>query len=147
MNGISLLIFAIFSIPIAARDIKELMVPDWAVFSGSAVLAAYMAIFCRELLLFGLIGAILSPLLFYAVRRCTNFGMGLGDVKYSVFCGLCAGATKAFVSYAAASLFCAIYFAACYILRKKSGRERKIPFAPFMALGLLAVCGLSLIIW
>lgn len=70
--------------------------------------------------------------------------MGLGDVKYSILCGLCAGANLAFLSYAVASLICALYFASKYLLDKKTGKKNghkaKIPFAPFMAAGILAVC-------
>ena len=147
MNWICLLIFAIFSIPAVIKDIRELMIPDWAVLAGSTALLAYQALFARECLVQGLLGATLSPLLFYAVRRITNFGMGLGDVKYSILCGLCAGASLAFLSYAVASLICALYFASKYLLDKKTGkkngRKAKIPFAPFMAAGVLAVCAVA----
>ena len=150
MNWICLLIFAIFSIPAVIKDIRELMIPDWAVFAGSTALLAYQALFAKECLVQGLLGATLSPLLFYAVRRITNFGMGLGDVKYSIPCGLCAGASLAFISYAAASLICALYFATSHLLSKKTGkkngRKAKIPFAPFMAAGVLAVCAAARII-
>ena len=108
MNWICLLIFALFSIAAVVKDIRELMIPDWTIIAGSAALLAYQALFARECLVQGLLGAALSPLLFYAVRRITNFGMGLGDVKYSILCGLCAGASLAFLSYAVASLICAL---------------------------------------
>ena len=144
MNWICLLIFALFSIAAVVKDIRELMIPDWTIIAGSAALLAYQALFARDLIVQGLLGAALSPLLFYAVRRITNFGMGLGDVKYSILCGLCAGASLAFISYAAASLICALYFATSHLLSKKtgkkSGRKAKIPFAPFMAAGILTVC-------
>ncbi len=144
MNWICLLIFAFFSIAAVVKDIRELMIPDWTIIAGSAALLAYQALFARGLIVQGLLGAALSPLLFYAVRRITNFGMGLGDVKYSILCGLCAGANLAFLSYAVASLICALYFASKYLLDKKTGkkngRKAKIPFAPFMAAGILAVC-------
>jgi len=146
MNRICLLIFLSFSIPAAVRDIKELMIPDWTVYAGSAALLVYQLIFARECLLQGLLGAALSPLLFYAVRRCTNFGMGLGDVKYSILCGLCAGASLAFISYAAASLICLIFFLILRLSNRQAGRETKIPFAPFMAAGILAVCSVARII-
>ena len=68
----TLIIFAIFSVPVAIIDIREHKIPDILVFLGCAVLAAYQAFFLRHLFLQAIIGAILSPLLFFFIRNITN---------------------------------------------------------------------------
>ena len=145
MNWICLLLFTLFSIVAVIKDIRELMIPDWTVILGSLALLAYQVFFERSILAQGLLGAVLSPLLFYAVRRVTNFGIGLGDVKFSILCGLCAGPTLAFLSYAVASLLCAVYFVLCRFKSGKSFRQTKIPFAPFMTAGVLGVSSAALL--
>lgn len=136
----TLIIFAIFSVPVAIIDIREHKIPDILVFLGCAVLAAYQAFFLRHLFLQAIIGAILSPLLFFFIRNITNFGMGLGDVKYSIFCGLCAGSTLSFLSYVTACFLCLATFFTLKIFKKNVGRSTEIPFAPFMAGGIILIC-------
>ncbi len=135
---VSLILFTAFSIPIAVHDLRTMRIPDFLIYLGTAVLLAYRAAFTLQDLALYLAAAVLSFLLFMAVRGLTKKGLGWADVKYSAMCGICAGPLLVFAGYAVSAVYCGVYFLIRGI-KKGDIKHEAVPFAPFMALGTVSV--------
>lgn len=101
------------------------------------ILAIPILILDRANWLSHLIGffSISVPLLIIAL---VSNGMGGGDIKLFAVCGLLLGWQKTIVSLAAASISGSIIGILILLLYKpKDGRKTRIPFVPFIALGML----------
>lgn len=88
-----------------------------------------------------LLGAIgLSLLLFligyFGKKLYKEDSMGMGDVKYAFVIGLLLGWKSGFLALGISFLFAAIIIFILYITKKLKSRQ-KIPFGPFMSIGLL----------
>jgi len=88
-----------------------------------------------------LLGAIgLSLLLFligyFGKKLYKEDSMGMGDVKYAFVIGLLLGWKNGFLALGISFLFAAIIIFILYITKKLKSRQ-KIPFGPFMSVGLL----------
>jgi len=131
---ITCIIFLIFSIPIVISDLKTKRIPDFSLYLGIITLLCYRFACTREDLIIYISAAVISVLLFVALKISSRHGMGWGDVKYSALCGMYAGPVAVFGGYIIAAITCAIW----YLIMKKNGRISRsdsIPFAPFMAFG------------
>lgn len=144
----STLIFSFFSVWISIKDGKTRLIPRFPLYTGIILLLIFYisAFFLKYLstidFLLYAAGAILSPLLFFTVRLINKDKLGMGDVKYSLFCGLYSGIPSAFIGFVSATLICLLYT----LIRKKK-RSEKIPFGPFMFAGsLLAILVKNLLI-
>jgi Type II secretory pathway, prepilin signal peptidase PulO and related peptidases len=134
-QSIVLLIFTLFSVPVAICDAKTMHVPASVVYAGCLLLLLFRFIYTRDVLVFCVIAAVCSAALFTIVRLLSDKGIGWGDIKYSVFCGLSAGFSASFAGYAFSACLCGVWFAVMH-RRGRIANESKIPFVPFMALGI-----------
>ena len=127
---ITLLIFVFFF------DLKYMIIPDFSVVS--LVLVALIGVVFDEpnivpYLLSG-IGAMAFLYLLYLITK--KRGMGFGDVKFALFMGLFLGWPKIGVAMYLAFVLGA-FFGFVGMLLRKVGRKSKIPFGPFLIVGLL----------
>jgi prepilin signal peptidase PulO-like enzyme (type II secretory pathway) len=133
-----LLIFLAFALPASAIDIRSQRIPDLIVFPCFATIFIFLLIAQTEALPNRLAAALLSALFFFALRRFAG-GLGLGDVKFAALIGLCCGLPLACAAFLAAAL---TGIAGCLVSRR-GGKEKPLPFAPFLAAGTIAAFVLS----
>ena len=132
----SALIFCTFSAYISFCDAKTRLIPLFPLYAGIILLIIFYTVsfFTRfiDLNYFAshIIAALLSLSLFTLVYLAKKEALGLGDVKYSFFCGLFAGLPEAFIGF---FLSCLLAFTC--ILAFSSSKRKKIPFAPFLFAG------------
>ena len=121
-------LFAVFSIIIAAADIKTGKVPRLA-FVIALPLFLVLALLQNEtrLPMMVLAGALLGLLVFLIAFFVSGKKLGLADVWYSTLIGLVLGPWWWY-----AAMGCACVCGIVYILLSK---RRKIPFIPLMAFG------------
>ncbi|MDR1248538.1 MAG: A24 family peptidase [Treponema sp.] len=138
MSVPALLIFLAFALPASAIDIQSRRIPDRIVFPGFAAVFILLLITQTEVLPNRLAAALLSALFFFTLRRIVG-GLGLGDVKFAALIGLCCGLPLAGAAFLAAAL---TGIAGCLIFRR-GGKDRPLPFAPFLTIGAAAAFVLS----
>lgn len=89
-----------------------------------------------KLLLDGLIGALLSGVLFLLVYLVSRRGLGGGDVKLMTVSGLYLGASASLAAMLCGSVLAALTGIVLLIVRK-IGRKDTIPLVPFLYAGML----------
>jgi prepilin signal peptidase PulO-like enzyme (type II secretory pathway) len=128
-----LLIFLAFALPASMIDIRSRRIPDRIVFPCFAAVFIFLLIAQTDTVSNRLAAALLSALFFFAMRRVAG-GLGLGDVKFAALIGLCCGLPLACAAFLAAAL---TGIAGCLVFRR-GGKEKPLPFAPFLTAGTAA---------
>lgn len=132
----STLVFLAFALPLSVIDIRTMRIPAWMTYAGCAAALVYMSVYGRPHLLNALTGAAVIFLLFLFLREITHKGLGFGDVRYSLLCGLYCGFPGILAGCALAALGGLLYFALFHIIKRNIPiKNVKIPFAPFMTVG------------
>jgi prepilin signal peptidase PulO-like enzyme (type II secretory pathway) len=132
------LVFLAFSVSISIIDIRSLRIPDILTFAGCACLLLYDILFAQASLVSSIIGALVIFTVFFLVRKITNDGLGFGDVKYSVLCGLYCGFPVILVAGALSAFFGLCWYGLLVMRNgKESIRRLRIPFAPFLSVAAL----------
>ncbi len=130
------LVFLAFAVPLSVIDIRTMRIPIWITYAGYAAALVYLSVYGRQHLLNALTGAAVIFLLFLFLREITHKGLGFGDVRYSLLCGLYCGFPGILAGCALAALGGLLYFALFHIIKRNVPiRNVKIPFAPFMTAG------------
>jgi leader peptidase (prepilin peptidase) / N-methyltransferase len=130
------LIYLAFAVPLSIIDIRTMRIPSWLTYAGCASVLVYTGVYGRMHLLNALTGAAVIFLLFFLIRELTHKGLGFGDVRYSLLCGLYSGFPGVLAGCALASFCGLLYFALFHIIKKNVPiKNVKIPFAPFMTAG------------
>ena len=125
-----MIVIVLFSVINSYHDIRDMKVYDYPLW-----LACYAAIIChlifnRQNLWIFILSGMISGAVYYFIRLISKKKLGMGDVYFGFFQGLCLPV---------------MYFPICFIIEvlitlmvmnKKIGRV-SFPFVPFMALGLL----------
>jgi prepilin signal peptidase PulO-like enzyme (type II secretory pathway) len=123
--------FYIFSVAIAAADIRTGVVPRAAfIFAFPVFLVLYLLSENPHLLAIMALGALLGLVVFLFAFIISGKKLGLADVWYSALIGLVLGPLWWY-----AAMFFACIAGIIYIL---ASRRRKIPFIPLMAFGGIA---------
>jgi leader peptidase (prepilin peptidase)/N-methyltransferase len=137
------LIFTIFGIPIFIIDLKTSRIPNalnLVLFLSIAILVGTQALASSNWHNFysSLIQSLLLSGFYFLLRVISRGGMGLGDVKFAASIGLISGYFgKHMVFNATYGAFIFGTFVSLYFLAKKGyGRKSKIPFGPYMVLGM-----------
>lgn len=131
-------IFFVFSILILIIDIKYLIIPDvclLVLFFGLMMIDFF---FCKEKIFYYFISALVAFFIFFIVYLITKKGMGLGDVKYSFVIGYFLGIEKWIFAILLACI-CGIILFCVGIHLFKWTKIKKLPFAPFLSVGSLAI--------
>lgn len=94
----------------------------------------------QESLINSIIGAVALALFYFTIIMISPRGMGLGDVKLSPLIGAVAGAyagiSGIIIATFSAFLVAGVIGISMTLLSKKMNRKTKVPFGPFMLLGL-----------
>ena len=121
-------LFSLFSLPVVISDIKTMKIPVLYSYVGSFFLCAYL--FFTDKCILKILFSILFPLVvFIIVKIFCPGGLGNGDIHYSFFCGIFGGVAGTNIG-----LFLAAFLASIFMM---TTRNTKIPFCPFMFLGLI----------
>ena len=133
--------FAVTAVMLSKVDLHEHRLPNSLVavsFLGGLIGFCLVAITRGDVQILGMAiaGSLLASLAYLAIHLLG--GMGMGDVKYAAVVGLYLGSlgwtylyVGSLISFASAGLW-------VLPLIFSSRRSRKLPFGPFMALGVLA---------
>lgn len=125
-------IMIIFSVILSIIDIKTKKISNWMIISGCILLIILHCAFNIDGLIMQLASALLYLVFYFAVRIVSKKKLGLADVYFGLFQGLC-------LPWKALPLcvFIEVMAAFLLILIIKSLRYKKLPFIPFMAIGLM----------
>ena len=137
-----LILFTLFSPPVLLQDIKSFSLNPLFIYIGTASIIIWKLIFQQNTAFFSLLFGLVEFLLFLFVYLISRKKMGIGDIKYSFFCGLISGSFMNVIISTLVSSLSGIFF---ILLVNRKG-EKKIPFTPFMFFGTLAVSIVSLFI-
>lgn len=91
--------------------------------------------------LFGAItlGAIFQLIVLLTKER----GLGQGDVRIAIICGILVGFSN-LISWLYITIFSSLFFGIVVAIKKKKFRGLKIPFVPFMVLGIIVTVVIGL---
>ena len=121
----------IFSELLSVYDIKNFSVPLWGLILGTVGLVVLRIIFYINTVYLYLISAAILTLLYFIVKLITHGKLGTGDVLFGLFQGLGFRPQFIWVCLLVEAVTGLIFF----LIRRSN--PKKMPFIPFMALGLL----------
>lgn len=143
----SLCLFAAAMLMAALSDAKFCIIPDETVILGcvAAVSTAIPHIIDAQTLaekLSPVIGtslAVASMLTLHLLGRlfCGKDGLGMGDIKLMLVCGIACGGSGVLIALVLGILAAALWFGAALALKRTSPGQY-LPFGPFLVLGTLA---------
>ena len=130
------IIFILVSIINSILDIKTMHISLFLNYSGITITVILLLIFMKHNVFEYLISAILLCLIFLLVRLLSHKGLGLGDIHYSLYCGVLSSVFASILSaFFAASIGIMAFILLKIFIREEKVMYRKIPFVPFMFLG------------
>ena len=117
------------------EDVKSLKINNFWFFLSFLCVFSFHLVFNFDLIYNYLISVVLMSC---CLLPCMNFKnkMGKGDFLFGIFQGLCLTPKKVFLCVGFEILAILIFLIAL-VLTKKFDRTKKIPFIPFMSLGLI----------
>lgn len=129
-----LIVLLLFSIIMSRYDLKNLSVPNWPYWTGCISLLIVQLIFNHNKIYMFLISALIFAAIYYGIRIITKGHLGMGDVYFGFFQGLCLRPFAIWICLIVEALSGFIV----YIIysRKYKLKNAKMPFIPFMSLGL-----------
>jgi prepilin signal peptidase PulO-like enzyme (type II secretory pathway) len=134
-------------------DIDVQLIPNELLVLGLIPVSIYVILFGLENIWAHLFGAIGLSALFFLIGYLGKIfykedSMGMGDVKYAFLIGLLLGWKSGLLALGFSFIFAAIIIVILFI-QKKLKSKQKIPFGPFMSLGLLVslMWGHRIIVW
>ncbi len=136
--AVDLLLATIFII-IFVVDLEFQIIPDGSIFAGLLVTLIAHGLFKTDTLFIYVLTGFTAGMFLLLINLATKGrGMGLGDVKLAVFIGMLLGPINTllwyFISFMIGGAFGVIIIAA-----KRMDIKDKVPFAPFLILGLIGL--------
>jgi len=142
---IVLLIYIFFALPSVIKDIRCRLVEPVSIYIGTAVLAVFLFLVNRNIFLYGLLAALVSFAIFFITHKIVGNKLGMGDVKFSLLCGMvAANILWAVAGLLAGCLLTALTFEICYLAGKKD-KVKTLPFVPFLFAGMIIVLVVKMI--
>lgn len=130
------IIFILISISNSIFDIKTMHISLFLNYIGITITIILIFLFSKDNILENFISAILLCLIFLLVRLLSHKGLGLGDVHYSLYCGLLSSILGSILSaFFAACLGIITFILLKIFIREEKLKYRRIPFVPFMFVG------------
>lgn len=129
-----LIILLTFSLIMSRYDFKTLSVPNWPYWAGCISLIAAGLIFHRYEIYLFLISALFFGALYYLIRIIVKGHLGMGDVYFGLFQGLCLRPRIIWICLTVEAVSALIVYAV--ICRQYKLKNPKMAFIPFMSLGL-----------
>ena len=135
---IAIIVFILISVINSYFDLKTMQVSLILNYVGITVCTVLLLINSPQLFIKNLLGSVILFLVFIFVWKITNKGLGVGDIHYSIFCGLITGFPICILSGLLASIIGLLVFLFIKLVSKKSSlKNLKIPFIPIIFLGSL----------
>lgn len=128
------IIAAVFLILCAAIDIKSREIPVWIIILFGISAAAYIGI-CGQIQLVSIAYSLIPGASLLALSLCTKESIGYGDGWIVLILGIFTGVETCLLIVTAALIFSALSAAVLLMLKKVNGKSR-IPFLPFLTMGL-----------
>lgn len=138
-NIVLLAVIIIFSGICSYQDLKTMKIQDYPLWGACYAALICHLIFNREGMWIYVLSGMISGFLYYLIRLISKRKLGIGDVYFGFFQGLC----LPFIWLPACILIETL--SAFIIINKKIGHVA-FPFVPFMSLGLFISYVLSLLI-
>lgn len=131
LNSILLLaVIVIFSVFCSIQDIKHMEVNNYSLWCAcGAVFVLQIVIDYRTCWIY-LLSGVLSGLLYFAVRKISKGKLGMADVYFGIFQGLC-------LPFFWIPICIAVEILLVLIIINKRLKNQKFPFIPFMASALV----------
>ena len=130
-----IIVFIITSVFISLYDMRTMHIPLWLLYAGLLLSAFFFAIDDFGTFLWRCCGAVSLFVIFFLTKILTRGKLGLGDLQYSIYCGLVSSFPSCFYSLLISCLICTLFLSLRYLITKK----KKIYFTPFMFLGSIFV--------
>ena len=129
-----LFILLTFCLIMSRYDFKTFSVPNWPYWAGCILLIGAGLVFHRYEIYLFLISALIFAALYYLIRIITKGHLGIGDVYFGFFQGLCLHPRVVWICLATETFSALIiYVIAC---RRYKLKNPRMAFIPFMSLGL-----------
>lgn len=127
------LVYIFFSLPSVIKDFRFRKVDSISIYAGTVVIGVFVFLVDRSIFLHSSISALVTLSVFLITYRMMKNKLGMGDVKFSLFCGMAVGN----VLWALAGLGVAcIVTALTFLIGKIKGSPlKKLPFVPFLFAG------------
>lgn len=140
-------VFFFFSLCLALSDIKYMHIPLRVNYTGIIVFVLCVLLTEPHSIVQISAGAFVLLFIFCIVRMVVKGKLGMGDLHYSIFCGLFCGPVVCFFAIFLSSVLsmCFILFILLLKKQKSDGVNIKIPFVPFMFAGSFIAKSISLI--
>lgn len=132
---IILVLLAGFSFIMSRYDLRSLEVPDWPYWASCILVIIARLVFYRQTIYHNIISALIFLFLYYFIRLITRGHLGIGDVYFGIFQGLCIGPAVIWICLAVETVTGLLAYWILYLVKKTKGI--KMPFIPFMSFGLL----------
>ena len=137
------LLCMLFSIVIIITfiDIDVQIIPNDLLILGLIPVSIYVILLGLDNIMGHILGAMGLSAIFFLIGYLGKIfykeeSMGMGDVKYSFLIGLLLGWKSGLLALGISFLFAALFIVIIFIQKKLKSRQ-KIPFGPFMSIGLL----------
>lgn len=135
----SIFMFIIFSVPSIISDIKSLVVRSLSIYLGTAALAVTCAFYCPSLFIPSFISMVVLFLIFLVTHFIVKDKLGFGDVKYSLLCGFSIGHILWGLAGLGIACVLTLFVFACLKLSRKTSAIKKLPFVPFLFVGMFSI--------
>ena len=141
LSSLSFIIILCFilnsSVLLSVYDIRNFSVPLWALILGTVGLLALRIIFYENTIYLYLISAAILTMIYFIIKLITHGKLGAGDVLFGLFQGLGFRPQFIWICLAIEAVTGLIFFLIRHFHKDNSSESKKMPFIPFMALGLL----------
>ena len=127
----------IFSVWLSIYDVNNFSVPLWGLILGTVGLLVLRIIFFINTIYLYLISAAILTLIYFLVKLITHGKLGTGDILFGLFQGLGFRPQFIWICLAVEAVIGLIFFLIRHFHKGNSSESKKMPFIPFMALGLL----------
>ncbi len=132
---IVLILLVVFSLIMSIHDIRSLEIPVKPFYASCFLVILAQGIFFRQAVLWNIISGLIFIALYFLLRWITRGHLGMGDVFFGLFQGFCIGPAVIWICLATETLTALAAFLIVYLVKKQKGI--KMPFIPFMSVGLL----------
>ena len=129
---IVLVLLVVFSLIMSIHDIRTFEIPDKPFYASCFLVTLAQGIFFHQTVLWNIL---IFVAVYFVLRWITRGQLGMGDVYFGLFQGLCIGPRVIWICLAVETFTGLIAFLILYLVKKEKGI--KIPFIPFMSVGLL----------
>lgn len=129
-----LILLIVFSLIMSIHDIRTLEIPEKPFYAASFLVTLAQGIFFRDTVFLNLVCGLIFIAIYFLLQKLARGHLGTGDVFFGFFQGLCLGPAVIWICLLVEAVAGLLTYAIIYFVKKTKGI--KIPFIPFMSIGL-----------